>query len=125
MLRAPLPRCHAPRPPAPLPQVVRSAPDYAAAGRDEVALLASIRGHDPLARSHCVRLLDSFEHSVPGGPPHVCEVFELLGDDLLTLMRWVCGLAPHLPVLPCMGGWVVSPPPAGAATMHAQLLARC
>ncbi|KAI7843666.1 hypothetical protein COHA_002567 [Chlorella ohadii] len=68
-------------------KVVRSAPDYAAAGRDEVALLSAIRGRDPLAQSHCVRLLDSFEHSVPGGGAHVCEVFELLGDDLLTLMR--------------------------------------
>lgn len=68
---------------------MRSAPDYAAAGRDEVALLSAIRGRDPLAQSHCVRLLDSFEHSVPGGGAHVCEVFELLGDDLLTLMRCV------------------------------------
>lgn len=84
----PLAPLHA-QPFCPPPQVVRSAPDYAAAGRDEVALLTSIRGHDPLARSHCVRLLDSFEHSVPGGGPHVCEVFELLGDDLLTLMKWV------------------------------------
>lgn len=39
---------------------------------------------------HCVRLLDSFEHTGPHGT-HVCEVFESLGDDLLTLIKWVLG----------------------------------
>ena len=66
---------------------MRSAPDYAAAGRQEVALLAAIRDRDPARRSHCVRLLDCFEHEGPGGGPHVCEVFDVLGDDLLSLMR--------------------------------------
>lgn len=35
---------------------------------------------------HCVRLLDTFTHTGPHGT-HVCEVFEAMGDDLLTLLK--------------------------------------
>lgn len=43
---------------------------------------------DPGDAKNCVRLLDSFEHPGPHGT-HVCEVFGVMGDDLLTLIRWV------------------------------------
>jgi hypothetical protein len=71
---------------APEPQVVRSAQNYTEAARDEVTLLQQIRDNDPDNSNHCVRLLDQFEHSGPHGS-HVCEVFEPMGDDLLTLIR--------------------------------------
>ena len=41
-------------------------------------------------------MIDWFEHAGPHGH-HVCMVFEVLGDNLLTLIRWV-GLPPCLPV---------------------------
>lgn len=48
------------------------------------ALPAHQTGHDGAA--HCVRLLDTFPHTGPHGT-HVCEVFEAMGDDLLTLLK--------------------------------------
>ena len=85
-----LPRCPSCCCPLPLPQVVKSAANYSAAAREEVALLHRIRDADPLGLQHCVRLLDSFEHDGVHGR-HVCEVFEAMGDDLLALIRWVGG----------------------------------
>ncbi|KAL4447899.1 hypothetical protein ABPG75_005118 [Micractinium tetrahymenae] len=67
-------------------KVVKSAEAYAEAARDEVALLHAIREGDPADAKHCVRLLDQFEHAGPHGT-HVCEVFGVMGDDLLTLIR--------------------------------------
>ncbi|KAL4442415.1 hypothetical protein ABPG77_004999 [Micractinium sp. CCAP 211/92] len=67
-------------------KVVKSAEAYAEAARDEVALLHAIREGDPADVKHCVRLLDEFEHPGPHGT-HVCEVFGVMGDDLLTLIR--------------------------------------
>ena len=72
---------------------MRSAENYTEAARDEVTLLTQIRDNDPDGANHCVRLLDQFEHTGPHGR-HVCEVFEAMGDDLLTLIRWggwACG----------------------------------
>lgn len=79
-------------------QVVRSAQNYTEAARDEVMLLQQIRDNDPEDASHCVRLLDQFEHCGPHGR-HVCEVFEPMGDDLLTLIRWVLVLSDWVLVL--------------------------
>lgn len=68
-------------------KIVRSAESYTAAARREVSLLQPIRDNDPFGNaSHCVRLLDSFEHDGPNGR-HVVEVFEAMGDDLLALIR--------------------------------------
>jgi serine/threonine-protein kinase SRPK3 len=78
--------------------VVRSAQNYTEAARDEVMLLQQIRDNDPEDASHCVRLLDQFEHCGPHGR-HVCEVFEPMGDDLLTLIRWVLVLSEWVLVL--------------------------
>lgn len=51
--------------------------------------LTAVRARDPRGGRHCVRLLDEFEHPGPHGAPHVCEVFSVLGGDLLTLMKCV------------------------------------
>jgi len=37
--------------------------------------------------SHVVQLVDSFEHVGPNGS-HICMVFEMLGDNLLTLIKY-------------------------------------
>ncbi|KAL4431050.1 hypothetical protein ABPG75_006306 [Micractinium tetrahymenae] len=68
-------------------KIVRSAESYTAAARREVSMLAPIRDNDPSGTaSHCVRLLDSFDHVGPNGR-HVVEVFEAMGDDLLALIK--------------------------------------
>lgn len=70
---------------------MRSAPAYTAAAGREVALLTALRKEADAAEgepgaAHCVTLLDAFPHSGPHGT-HVCEVFEAMGDDLLTLLK--------------------------------------
>lgn len=67
-------------------QVQKSAPQYTEAAQDEIQLLTEIRDKDPESNSHCVRLLDSFTHVGPHGK-HVCMVFEVLGDNLLSLIK--------------------------------------
>lgn len=67
-------------------QVQKSAQHYTEAARDEVTLLGQIRDGDPDDSKHCVRLLDHFEHSGPNGL-HVCMLFEVLGDNLLALIK--------------------------------------
>lgn len=70
-------------------QVQKSATHYSEAARDEITLLRQLREGDPLNARGCVRMCDSFEHVGPHGR-HVCLVFEVLGDNLLALIkRWV------------------------------------
>lgn len=64
----------------------KSAPQYTEAAQDEIQLLTEIRDKDPDGTSHCVRLLDSFTHVGPNGK-HICMVFEVLGDNLLSLIK--------------------------------------
>lgn len=59
-------------------QVQKSASHYTEAARDEITLLSQIRDGDAGDTKHCVRLLDSFDHSGPHGR-HVCMVFEVRG----------------------------------------------
>ena len=67
-------------------KVVKSASHYAEAARDEITLLSQIKEQDPEDARCCARLLDSFEHLGPHGR-HVCMLFEVLGDNLLALIR--------------------------------------
>ena len=81
-------------------KVQKSAAHYADAALDEIDLLRHARrvaddeaknwnnqGEDPrVASSRVVRLLDHFEHQGPNGR-HVCMVFELLGVNLLSVIR--------------------------------------
>eukprot|EP00195_Chlamydomonas_chlamydogama_P006321 CAMPEP_0202894760 /NCGR_PEP_ID=MMETSP1392-20130828/4082_1 /ASSEMBLY_ACC=CAM_ASM_000868 /TAXON_ID=225041 /ORGANISM="Chlamydomonas chlamydogama, Strain SAG 11-48b" /LENGTH=652 /DNA_ID=CAMNT_0049579543 /DNA_START=42 /DNA_END=2000 /DNA_ORIENTATION=+ len=67
-------------------KVQKSAQHYTEAARDEITLLSQIRDGDPKDERHCVRLLDSFDHQGPHGK-HVCMVFEVLGENLLALIK--------------------------------------
>lgn len=71
-------------------KVVRSAAHYTETAIDEIKLLNKIVAAKPNhpGRKHVVSLLDSFEHKGPNGM-HVCMVFEVLGENLLGLIkRW-------------------------------------
>ena len=71
-------------------KVVRSAAHYTETAIDEIKLLNKIVSAKPNhpGRKHVVSLLDSFEHIGPNGK-HVCMVFEVLGENLLGLIkRW-------------------------------------
>lgn len=71
-------------------KVVRSAAHYTETAIDEIKLLSRIVKAKPShpGRKHVVSLLDSFEHKGPNGV-HVCMVFEVLGENLLGLIkRW-------------------------------------
>ena len=71
-------------------KVVRSAAHYTETAIDEIKLLNKIVQANPNhpGRKHVVSLLDSFEHRGPNGM-HVCMVFEVLGENLLGLIkRW-------------------------------------
>lgn len=71
-------------------KVVRSAAHYTETAIDEIKLLQKIVQANPNhpGRPYVVSLLDSFEHKGPNGV-HVCMVFEVLGENLLGLIkRW-------------------------------------
>ena len=71
-------------------KVVRSAAHYTETAIDEIKLLQKIVQANPNhpGKKHVVSLLDSFEHKGPNGV-HVCMVFEVLGENLLGLIkRW-------------------------------------
>lgn len=71
-------------------KVVRSAAHYTETAIDEIKLLKKVVDANPdhPGRKHVVSLLDSFEHKGPNGT-HVCMVFEVLGENLLGLIkRW-------------------------------------
>lgn len=69
-------------------KVVRSAAHYTETALDEIKLLERIATANPdhPGRAHVVSLLDSFEHVGPNGT-HICMVFEVLGENLLGLIR--------------------------------------
>jgi serine/threonine-protein kinase SRPK3 len=71
-------------------KVVRSAAHYTETALDEIKLLKKVVDAKPdhPGRRHVVSLLDSFNHKGPNGV-HVCMVFEVLGENLLGLIkRW-------------------------------------
>lgn len=71
-------------------KVVRSAAHYTETALDEIKLLNKVVGANKThpGRRHVVSLLDSFTHRGPNGN-HVCMVFEVLGENLLGLIkRW-------------------------------------
>ena len=71
-------------------KVVRSAAHYTETALDEIKLLNKVvdANKDHPGRKHVVSLLDSFNHKGPNGV-HVCMVFEVLGENLLGLIkRW-------------------------------------
>lgn len=69
-------------------KVVRSATHYTETAVDEIKLCQKIATADPThpGHAHVVSLLDQFEHEGPNGK-HVCMVFEVLGENLLGLIK--------------------------------------
>ncbi|CAA6662793.1 unnamed protein product [Spirodela intermedia] len=68
-------------------KVQKSAQHYTEAAMDEITILKQIADGDPEDAKCVVKLLDHFKHSGPNGN-HVCMVFEYLGDNLLTLIKY-------------------------------------
>ncbi|MCL7041404.1 hypothetical protein MKW94_023170 [Papaver nudicaule] len=68
-------------------KVQKSAQHYTEAAMDEIKILKQIAEGDPDDKNSVVKLLDNFKHSGPNGQ-HVCMVFEYLGDNLLTLIKY-------------------------------------
>ncbi|RZC70604.1 hypothetical protein C5167_033735 [Papaver somniferum] len=68
-------------------KVQKSAQHYTEAAMDEIKILKQIAEGDPDDKNCVVKLLDNFKHSGPNGQ-HVCMVFEYLGDNLLTLIKY-------------------------------------
>lgn len=73
-------------------KVVKSAPRYTETALDEIKLLqrlimsgSAVSGAHG-GRSHVISFLDHFRHRGPNGV-HVCMVFEVLGENLLALIR--------------------------------------
>ncbi|RKP12820.1 SR protein kinase, partial [Piptocephalis cylindrospora] len=69
-------------------KVVKSASHYTETALDEIKLLTKVVTANPDApgRAHIVQLLDHFTHRGPHGS-HVCMVFEVLGENLLSLIK--------------------------------------
>ncbi|KAJ1388965.1 Serine/threonine-protein kinase, active site [Sesbania bispinosa] len=68
-------------------KIQKSAQHYTEAALDEIKILKQIADGDPDDNKCVVKLLDHFKHSGPNGQ-HVCMVFEFLGDNLLTLIKY-------------------------------------
>lgn len=69
-------------------KIVRSAKHYTDTAVDEIKLLDKVTTsdvHHP-GHEHVIQLLDTFTHKGPNGV-HVCMVFEVLGENLLGLIR--------------------------------------
>lgn len=69
-------------------KIVKSATHYTETALDEIKLLERVVRANPEApgRKYVVELLDNFTHEGPNGK-HVCMVFEVLGENLLSLIR--------------------------------------
>ncbi|XP_057527701.1 uncharacterized protein LOC130806583 [Amaranthus tricolor] len=68
-------------------KVQKSAKLYTEAAMDEIKILKLIANDDPDDTKCVVKLLDHFKHSGSNGH-HVCMVFQYLGDNLLTLIKY-------------------------------------
>eukprot|EP01062_Namystynia_karyoxenos_P077086 TRINITY_DN768_c1_g2_i1.p1 TRINITY_DN768_c1_g2~~TRINITY_DN768_c1_g2_i1.p1 ORF type:complete len:623 (+),score=249.38 TRINITY_DN768_c1_g2_i1:79-1869(+) len=67
-------------------KVQKSAEHYREAAFDEVKLLAQIMRGDPKGEKCCAAMTDHFEHRGPNGV-HVCMVFRVLGENLLSIIK--------------------------------------
>ncbi|KAJ7240862.1 kinase-like domain-containing protein [Mycena haematopus] len=74
-------------------KIVKSAPRYTETAVDEIKLLQRlVTSSDPSTsvshpgKSHVISFLDHFRHQGPNGT-HVCMVFEVLGENLLGLIK--------------------------------------
>ncbi|GME93697.1 unnamed protein product [Ambrosiozyma monospora] len=69
-------------------KIVRSAKNYRETAIDEIKLLSKINhtDKDHPGHAHLIKLLDYFDHHGVNGV-HICMVFEVLGENLLSLIR--------------------------------------
>ena len=69
-------------------KVVKSDGHYTETALDEIQLLQRVVSSSPIhaGRCHVVGLVDDFRHDGPNGS-HVCMVFEVLGENLLGLIK--------------------------------------
>ena len=69
-------------------KVVKSDGHYTETALDEIQLLQRVVSSSPVhaGRCHVVGLVDDFRHDGPNGS-HVCMVFEVLGENLLGLIK--------------------------------------
>ncbi|GMM29037.1 hypothetical protein DAMA08_017530 [Martiniozyma asiatica (nom. inval.)] len=69
-------------------KVVRSARNYRETAIDEIKLLLKVNDSDQThpGSNNIVKLLDYFDHKGPNGT-HICMIFEVLGENLLSLIR--------------------------------------
>lgn len=69
-------------------KVVKSASHYTETAEDEIKLLERVYSANPChpGYHHVVSLLDHFKHAGPNGT-HTCMVFEVLGENLLGLIK--------------------------------------
>jgi hypothetical protein len=68
-------------------KVQKSASHYTDAAKDEIEILHQLKSSDPARAHHAVQLLDNFCHTGPHGT-HVCMVFEMMGQNLLSLIKY-------------------------------------
>lgn len=68
-------------------KVVKSAKNYREAAEDEIKILEKVNSGpaDHPGKSHVVQLLDHFIHKGPNGS-HICMVFEVLGENMVSLL---------------------------------------
>ncbi|EDX15569.1 GD15423 [Drosophila simulans] len=69
-------------------KIFKSAPHLTKTITDEIKILKTVRETDPSnpRRRKTVQMLDNFKITGPNGT-HICIVFEMLGDNLLKLIR--------------------------------------
>lgn len=69
-------------------KIVKSAQHFAETAKDEIKILRAVRETDPTnpRRHKTVQMFDDFKITGVNGT-HICMVFEVLGDNLLKLIR--------------------------------------
>ncbi|EKG05538.1 protein kinase, putative [Trypanosoma cruzi] len=87
-------------------KVQKSAKHYTEAAYDEIKLLGEIMSSDPDKTCCCARMNDYFEHTGPNGV-HVCMVFDVYGEDLLSLIDRYEYRGVPLPIVKCISRQVL------------------
>ncbi|KAK7195398.1 serine/threonine-protein kinase [Novymonas esmeraldas] len=87
-------------------KIQKSAASYSEAAYDEIKLLSEIMEADPHKNRCCARLNDYFKHTGPNGT-HVCMVFDVYGENLLSLMERYEYRGIPLPIVKCIARQVL------------------
>lgn len=87
-------------------KIQKSAKHYSEAAFDEIKLLSEIMQADPHKTRCCARLNDYFSHTGPNGT-HVCMVFDVYGENLLSLMERYEYRGIPLPIVKCIARQVL------------------